>query len=109
MRWQNDVHSAENPLAAKIKVMKTIRVRDGGQITLPEESCVAYRLAVGSQLRIIPLDGERFEVCVLPARCSIFDLMNLYAQEGEAPDIAVKREALGAALYAAIRTGSSRP
>ena len=89
--------------------MTTIQVRQRGQITLPKEIRDAYHLDTGSRLLLIPLDGERFEVRVMPARRSVLELMDLYAQEGEAPDIAAEREAFGDALHEAIRTGSRKP
>lgn len=89
--------------------MNTIHVRDRGQITLPKELRAAYHLDTGSRLLVVPLDGERFEVRVMPARRSMRELMALYADDGPVPDIAAEREALGDALEEAIRTGGRRP
>lgn len=89
--------------------MTTIQVRERGQITLPKEIRAAYHLDTGTRLLVVPLDAERFEVRVMPAHRPIFELMDLYTQDGEAPNIDAEREALGDALYDAIRTGGSRP
>lgn len=89
--------------------MIAIQVRDRGQITLPKEIRAAYHLDAGTRLLLVPLDDERFEVRVIPTRRSIFELMDLYTQDGEAPNIDAAREALGDTLYDAIRTGGARP
>jgi len=89
--------------------MPTIQVRERGQITLPKEIRAAYHLEIGTRLLVMPLDDQRFEVRVMPARRPIFELMDLYTQDGEAPNIDVEREALGDALDEAIRTGGARP
>jgi bifunctional DNA-binding transcriptional regulator/antitoxin component of YhaV-PrlF toxin-antitoxin module len=89
--------------------MATVQVRDRGQVTLPREIRSAYHLTDGSKLQMTPIDNERFEVRVIPARRSVLELMEIYAQEGEAPDIDAEREALGDALEAALRTGDPRP
>ncbi len=89
--------------------MNTIQVRERGQITLPKELRDAYRLDTGSRLLVVPLDDERFEVRVMPARRTMRELLALYGEEGDAPDIAAEREALGDALDEAIRTGGRCP
>ena len=89
--------------------MASVQVRGRGQITLPREIRAAYHLTDGSELLMTPIDGERFEVRVVPARRSVLELMGIYAQEGKAPDIDAEREALGEALEEALRTGGPRP
>jgi AbrB family looped-hinge helix DNA binding protein len=89
--------------------MATVQVRDRGQITLPREIRAAYHLTDGSTLQVTPIDDERFEVRVVPLRRSVLELMEIYAQDGEAPDMKAEREALGDALEAAVRDGGPRP
>lgn len=89
--------------------MMIAQVGEQGQLTLPEEIRAAYHLDTRSRLLFVPLDGERFVVRVMPARRSIFELMDLYADDGPVPDIAAEREALGDALEETFRTGGPRP
>lgn len=89
--------------------MAKASVRRRGRITSRREIRSRYQLPRKSASALTSLGDERSEVGAIPARRSILDLMALYTQEGEAPDIAAEREAFGDALYEAFRTGSRRP
>jgi AbrB family looped-hinge helix DNA binding protein len=88
--------------------MAVVQVRERGQITLPKEIRSVYHLTPGRELMVTPIDGERFEVRVVPPRRSVLELAALYAQEGEAPDMAAEREAFGEAIVAEFEAERSR-
>ena len=86
-----------------------VRVRDRGQVTIPKAIRAACHIETGSRLLFVPIDAERFEVRVMPARRSMRELMELLADDGPVPDINAIREAHGDALDQAITTGSPKP
>ncbi len=89
--------------------MATVSVRYDEQVLLPPEIRAAYHLTEGSVLEILPLGADRFEVRVVATRLPLLALLDEFADDGEPPDIALEREALGAALDTAIVTGGHRP
>jgi bifunctional DNA-binding transcriptional regulator/antitoxin component of YhaV-PrlF toxin-antitoxin module len=89
--------------------MATVSVRRDGQVTLPQEIRSAYHLAEGAVLDIVPIADDRFEVRVITKRSPLLDLLDEFADDGVAPDIAAEREALGDALDAALINGGRRP
>ena len=89
--------------------MATVSVRYDGQVLLPAEIRAAYHLTEGSVLETLPVGVDRFEVRVVAMRLPLLDLLDEFADEGEAPDIALEREALGDALDTALLTGGRRP
>ncbi len=89
--------------------MATVSVRHDGQVLLPQEIRAAYHLTEGSVLEILPVGTDRFEVRVVAARPPLLDLLDEFADEGEAPDIAIEREALAAVLDTALLAGGHRP
>jgi bifunctional DNA-binding transcriptional regulator/antitoxin component of YhaV-PrlF toxin-antitoxin module len=89
--------------------MATVSVRRDGQVTLPEEIRSAYHLTEGAVLDIVPITDDRFEMRVIAKRLHLLDLLDEFADEGVAPDLAAEREAMGDALDAALLNGGQRP
>ncbi len=69
--------------------MSIARVRERGQITLPLAVRVALGASTGSDLLFVPAGPGVFTLQRLPRVESLLDLIDEFAADGPAPDLAV--------------------